>query len=746
MAADSPSPAATTEPVQYNQFGTFGGVFTPSILTILGVIMFLRTGSVVGEAGIMDAILILTISNFITFLTGLSISAISTNTRVKGGGAYFLISRSLGPEFGGAIGLALFLAQALSVPFYILGFVTAIAESFPSLPLSFLTLGIVTTVLLFVINYVGSSWAIRAQYGILGVLVVSILVFLIGALLNFSPGQFESNWVSEYSEGSNFWSLFAIFFPAVTGILTGVNMSGDLKDPALSIPRGTLYAIGTGFIVYLLQILVVGGAQTRGMLIDAPYTSLLDQALFNLRIFVIMGVLAATLSSALGSFMGAPRILQALARDGIFPSLKLFGKGTDKGDEPQRAMLLTFIMTLVVLVMSGDGTGGSLNAVATILTMFFLYTYGMTNLAAFTERFSGNPSFRPRFRYFHWMTALIGGLSCFGIAVLINPLAALAAGAIVLVSFAVIRRRVLKTTFGDARRGFFYDRVRSNLRKLATHPPHPKNWRPTSLVLSGHPEHRLTLTSYAVWFESGRGIATLAQIIVGDVHALHDARKNSHHQLANYIEENQLDAYPKVVVAPDLYQGVNLLIQSHAVGPLEPNLVVMGWPSTAKRTRDLFQHVNFVHDLDVSQVFVCDRGLPAGEEKNRRIDVWWRGNKNGSLMLVLAYLLTLNWGWRQAELRLLRLVSSQEEHDEAQEELNHLLEAARIKATSKIVVGGRFSETLQRESHDATVVFLGFQPPTGDQAETFFEQYSEATTGLPTTMLICSCGEVDLTA
>ena len=96
------------------KFGTFAGVFVPNVLTILGVIMFLRTGWVVGQAGLTGALIILGIANLITFLTTLSLSAIATNTKVGGGGAYYLISRSLGLEIGGSIGVPLFLAQAIS--------------------------------------------------------------------------------------------------------------------------------------------------------------------------------------------------------------------------------------------------------------------------------------------------------------------------------------------------------------------------------------------------------------------------------------------------------------------------------------------------------------------------------------------------------------------------------------------------------------------------------------------------------
>jgi amino acid transporter len=247
-----------------NRLGTFGGVFTPSILTIPGVIMFMRAGFVVGQSGILHALLILMLAKSITTLTSLSICAVSTNTPVSGGGAYFLISRSLGPEFGGAIGLALFCAQAISVPFYTLGFTEALVRTFPELAGQFRTIALATSGLLFGVAWVGADWAVRTQCAIMTILALALIEFLGGALANFQADLFIKNWPPVYaSHEMSFGTMFAIYFPDVTGIMAGVNMSGDLDEPARAIPMGTLAAVGTGFIIYLIQIILVGGAQTR---------------------------------------------------------------------------------------------------------------------------------------------------------------------------------------------------------------------------------------------------------------------------------------------------------------------------------------------------------------------------------------------------------------------------------------------------------------------------------------------------
>jgi amino acid transporter len=350
-----------------NRFGTFGGVFTPAILTILGVIMFMRANFVVGQAGVLGALSILVLAKTITLLTTSSIGAISTNMRVRGGGAYFLISRVLGVEFGGAIGIALFFALALSVPFYILGFAEALVRSYPFLVPHFQIITLGTAVVLFSLAYFGAGWVIKTQYIIMAFLFLAILAFLGGALVHFSFDTLQQNLFPEYSPTDltdsstplfTYWAIFAIYFPAVTGIDAGVNMSGDLKDPGHSIPRGTLAAVGVGFLVYFAQIIVFGGAFERQALIAAPYKLLHDSAIFGWSLLVTLGVVAAALSSALGSYLGAPRVLQAVSRDRILNFLRFFSKGSKKGNEPRRALLLTCAITIGVLLWAGNESGG----------------------------------------------------------------------------------------------------------------------------------------------------------------------------------------------------------------------------------------------------------------------------------------------------------------------------------------------------------------------------------------------------
>ena len=381
---------ADPEDTGAQRFGTFGGVFTPCTLTILGVIMFLRFGQVVGQCGVWHGLLVVAMAKVITTLTALSLSAICTNTRVKGGGAYYLISRSLGVEFGGAIGVVFYLSQAISVAMYIMGFTETLVALVPALAPSTLLVASGVNVVVFICVYVGAGWAIKVQYVILGVLALAIVAFTVGALRLMDAELLRANLAAGYVEGASLWTMFALFFPAATGIMAGANLSGDLRDPGKSIPRGTLLSIGTTALVYMVFVLLLAGSAPREALIG---NNMIVSALSASPALIMAGIFAATLSSALGSMMGAPRILQALARDRIFPVLSPFAKGSGASSEPRRATVLSFLVAQAAVLI------GDLNVIAPIITMFFMITYGALNFATFAESFSRNPSYRPTFRF-----------------------------------------------------------------------------------------------------------------------------------------------------------------------------------------------------------------------------------------------------------------------------------------------------------------------------------------------------------
>ncbi|MCK5528935.1 MAG: amino acid permease [Kiritimatiellae bacterium] len=729
-----------------NKFGTFGGVFTPSILTILGAIMFLRANFIIGHAGVIGALLILVIAKSITGLTSLSVSAVSTNMEVRGGGAYFMISRVLGPQFGGAIGVALFFAQALSVPFYILAFTEALISSFPALASYSFLIMMTAAALLFIVSYVGTSWAIKAQYLIMGILILSIIAFMGGGLKVFSTETFVSNLAPSGDPSYSFWVVFAIYFPAVTGILAGINMSGDLANPTKSIPRGTFWAIGVGFVIYMIQMVISGGAYDRSALIDDPYGVLKDGALFGAGFLVAAGVVAATLSSALGSYLGAPRILQALAKDKILPAIGFFAKGSSDTDEPRRGLVLTAVITFAVLIFASQAGRHALNIVAPIISMFFLYTYGMINLAAFIEGLGKNPSFRPRFKLFHWTTALLGAFGCIAATLLINVTAAIVSGVLMALLYWYINSRRLQAGFGDARRGYVYKAAIRNLLLLSDMDEDSRNWRPATLVFSGNPNSRELLVRYAGWLEGGHGIVYMANVLIGSIEEYAPHRKMAIKQMKNFCKENDISAFPVVAVADSVSQGMVMLMQTASQGSISPNLAVFGWSGGGAALVDYLGHLKIAKSLDMSLVLLAASSLPV-PGRDKRIDIWWRGESNGGLMVLLAYMLVQNKGWLRAQIRILRLVQSEAGREPSEETLSDLIQDARVDAVPEVIVDTRpFPELLHENSADATCALVGFELPDEDKGADWFAYQQEVIKDMPTVIFVNSSGQEDLMA
>ncbi len=720
-----------------SKFGTFGGVFTPCTLTILGVIMYLRLGHVVGRSGVLWAVGIVLASTVITFLTTLSLSAIATNTRVRGGGAYYLISRSLGVEFGGAIGIVFYFAQAVSVAMYVIGFGEALEATF-SFPLgSVVYIGTVVNAAVFLCVYIGAGWTIRIQYAILAVLGVSLLSFFAGALPSLDLGIARENLFSRFDSSENLYTMFALFFPAVTGIMAGANMSGDLRDPSKSIPMGTLAAVGVTLVIYLCMAIILGCVRPAEVLLE---NSLIVREIALIPSLITCGVFAATLSSALGSMMGAPRILQAFARDNIFRSLRVFGKGSRKGNEPRNATILTFGISQVAILF------GDLNTVAPVITMAFMITYGTLNLATFYEAVTRNPSYRPRFAYCHWSLSLLGALGCLVVMFFIAPGWAVFSIACMAGIHGYIKSRELTARWGDLRSGLLFERARRNLLKLEEEENHPKNWRPVVLALIGEAWSRQYLAVYGHWFAGGSGVLSLGQVIEGNVENRVKRRVNQERILRELIRVEDLFAFPAVVVAPSLPDGIASLVQCHGIGMMRPNTVLLGWPQDTERIEFIWSTLNTLAQLHSNIVCIHFKEEPsdAWVPPQGSIDVWWRGHENGELMLLLAHLLTSNDEWRGRPIRLLRAIQNEAGKAEVAAHLSALIGAARINATAQAVVADDVSDAIARWSRDAALVFLGFQVPEKGEELAFYNRLEQLTQALPRVVFVDSAGGMAL--
>lgn len=735
------------------KFGAFGGVFTPCTLTILGVIMFLRFGQVVGQAGFYSAIVIVLASKVITTLTSLSLSAIASNTRVRGGGAYYIISRSLGVEFGGAIGIVFFLAQAISVAMYVIGFTEALASTFPSLADDTLAIATFVNIVTFVCVYIGAGWTIKVQYAILAVLGTALASFYVGTVGNFSISEFKTNLLPHYTEGENFFSVFALFFPAVTGIMAGANMSGDLKNPAHSIPRGTLTAVAVTAVVYLSMAFLLAGVSTHE---ELTTNNLIVREVSRWPVLITAGVFAATLSSALGSMMGAPRIMQAFARDEIFSWLNFFGTASGKSHEPRRATVLTFIIAQCCVLL------GDLDAIAPIITMFFMITYGLLNLATFYEAVTKNPSYRPTFRYCHWSLSLLGALGCLGVMLLINWPVALGSIVAMAAIYGSIQYREIEARWGDLQGGVAFERARRALLRLEDTAYHPKNWRPVVLALSSSAWHRPHLAIYGQWLTSGHGVLTLAQVICGDVEKHAERRESYERSLRKFIEKEELQAFSAVVVDTYLSDGIESLVQCHGLGGLKPNTVLIGWPKTETKSEAFGATLRLVARFNRSMI--CARllldeevsdGQHATEDReamlaeaweipNGTIDVWWRGKKNGALMMLLAHMLHQNPDWRHNSIRVIRIVPSEEAVEEVREHIVQLAAISRIRVEPIVLVAENVPLAIQVTSQNAAVVLLGFESPVEGEEADFYQRMETLIGALPRVLFVDSAGGMEL--
>ncbi|MEX1212638.1 MAG: Na-K-Cl cotransporter [Balneolaceae bacterium] len=707
--------------------GTFGGVFTPSILTILGVIMYLRFGWVVGNVGLIGTLLIVTISTSITFLTALSIASIATDQRVRIGGAYYMISRSLGLESGGAIGIPLYIALAFSVALYTIGFAESMVGVFPSLDMT--SVGLITTIGVAALAMISAKVAIRAQYFIMFGIVLSLLSLVFGSPIEQSNIEM---WGASSENSEGFWIVFAVFFPAVTGIMAGVNMSGDLENPEKSIPHGTFYAIGIGYVIYMTLPVILATRADALTLIEDP---LIMRRISYWGDAILIGVWGATLSSAVGSILGAPRVLQALARDGVLPRwLKWLGRGDGEDDSPRIGTLLTLAIALVAVWF------GDLNLIAPILTMFFLTTYGVLNIAAGTERLLNSPSFRPKFNV-HWAFSLLGAVGCVSVMFLIHAMATAIAFLFVILIYVWLQQREMKAAWGDVKNGIWMAITRAGLMRISAG-QESKTWRPHPVVLSGAPTNRWHLIDIASSLTHNRGILTVATVLTSDRIAS-ERRKSLENNIREFLNKRSVQGLVRVTTAPNAFEGGKRLIESYGLGALVPNTVILGDSENKENREEYCDMIAHFHSQQ-RNVLVVHENEEVGYGNRKRIDIWWGGLKgNGGLMIILGYLLQSSRNWYDADVRLKMVVEHEKAEADAKRNLERIVNRIRIGAKPEVIVsrGRSFNEILHNSSKHVDLIFLGMAEPDEGFAS-YYGQLQQKLNGLPTTIMVLAAEEI----
>ena len=697
------------------QLGTFFGVFLPCVLTILGVILYIRLGWITGHLGLFKIWLLITLATSITFITGLSVATLATNMRVGGGGSYFMISRALGLEAGAAIGLPLFVGKALGVAFYIVGFAESLQIFMPETGLAYI--GTVVLLLLTAVALFSTDLAARSQLVVFVMIVISLL-----ALVFSQPIVSPPDLPAASLEALTFWAAFAIFFPAVTGIEAGVGLSGNLKKPGVSLPLGVIAAVAASYMIYMAVPWLMLQLAEPELLRSDP---LIMRELVPHTAYFYCGLWGAALSSALVSLLAAPRTLQQLARDGVVPAF--LGRGASRDDTPRTATLLTFSIAL-----AGVWLGG-LNDIAKALSMFFLTTYGLLNLAAALEGILDNPSWRPTFRV-SWWISLAGAVISFTVMFFLDVVAASVATMVGFGIYFWMHKRHLNRRWEDVRTGLWLFLTRTLLYRLRDYVPGLENWRPHLLVFTGAPTRHWHLVELAEALSHKRGILTLATMIPDS--ASEENAELLEQSLNQVFEKHHVTALTRVHRTPHLLTGMRHMIEYYGVGPLKPNTIMLSHT----------EHLDHRHDFAELIIQTCreERNLILTRESRRhldipsarQIDIWWSGNKRKlGFMLAIAYLMQHSPRWSDTEIRIHIVLHPGQPHEPLEANLNQLLANDRLEArltTWDSSPEQSLFDHIRRVSGESEVVIMGMRAPGDNEPlDTYADYYGHLRDQLP---------------
>uniref|UniRef100_UPI00398EA149 solute carrier family 12 member 1 isoform X1 n=2 Tax=Pristiophorus japonicus TaxID=55135 RepID=UPI00398EA149 len=658
------------------RFGWIKGVLVRCMLNIWGVMLFIRLSWIVGQAGIGLGVIVICLSTVVTVLTGISMSAICTNGVVRGGGAYYLISRSLGPEFGGSIGLIFSFANAVAVAMYVVGFAETVVDILKENnalmidPISDIRIvGCITVVALLGITVAGMEWETKAQVILLIILLIGIANYFIGTVIpsstekkgkgffNYHANIFAENFGPSFRDGEGFFSVFAIFFPAATGILAGANISGDLKDPQVAIPKGTMLAIFITTITYVTVAICLGATVVRdatgsvndtitstncngsaacmlGYDFSACNTHPCKFGLMNnfqvmsmvsgFGPLITAGIFSATLSSALASLVSAPKIFQALCKDNIYKGLYFFGKGYGKNSEPIRSYILTFFIAVAFILIA------ELNTIAPVISNFFLASYALINFSCFHASYSKTPGWRPAFRFYNMWVSLLGTILCCAVMFVINWWAAVITVAIVLFLNIYVIYNKPEVNWGSSAQAMSYVTALQDALSLTGVNDHIKNFRPQCIVLTGSPMSRPALLDLTLSFTKNFSLCICSQVFMGPRKRTVSEINMNMDKYQQWLAKNRKKAFYAAVAGDNLRDGVKCLLQASGLGRMKPNTLVIGYKRDWRTTnsQDVENYVGILHDafdfeygliiLRISQGLDVSRILQIQEELQRK--------------------------------------------------------------------------------------------------------------------------------
>ncbi|XP_044577930.1 solute carrier family 12 member 4 isoform X2 [Cotesia glomerata] len=794
--AKSPPPAGAPGGAR---MGTIVGVFLPCIQNIFGVILFIRLTWVVGTAGAIQGFLIVLCCCCVTMLTAISMSAIATNGVVPAGGSYFMISRSLGPEFGGAVGMLFYTGTTLAAAMYIIGAVEIVLTYMaPSASIfgdftkdpnimynNFRVYGTGLLMVMGTIVFIGVKFVNKFAGVALACVILSIIAVYVGLFTNIngndalkicvlgkrllkdipitacyknetgpladifcnkttrvcdayysshnvsiingikglSSGVFLENlWGSFQEEGqyvsygadpvdtdkitestynfvptdltTAFTILIGIFFPSVTGIMAGSNRSGDLADAQKSIPIGTICAIITTSIVYLSSVLLFAGTVDNLLLRDKFGQSIggklvVANMAWPNQWVILIGSFLSTLGAGLQSLTGAPRLLQAIAKDEIIPFLTPFAVSSSRG-EPTRALVLTIVICQCGILL------GNVDYLAPLLSMFFLMCYGFVNLACALQTLLKTPNWRPRFKFYHWSLSFLGLSLCIAIMFMTSWYYALLAMGMAGCIYKYIEYRGAEKEWGDGIRGLALSAARYSLLKLEEGPPHTKNWRPQILILVKLTEELVPkyrkLFAFASQLKAGRGLTVCVSCVKGDYTKNSGEALAAKQNLRRIADEEKVKGFVEVLVAGNTIDGISALIQTTGLGGMKPNTVILGWPYKWRQSEDdntwrVF--IQSVRNVTTSRMaLLVPKGINFFPDSTEKvvgyIDVWWVVHDGGLLML-LPFLLKQHRTWKNCKMRIFTVAQMEDNSIQMKKDLKKLLYNLRIDGEIEIV-------------------------------------------------------------
>lgn len=674
------------------KLGAIRGVFIPNVLQMIGVILFMRLGYICGHVGITSTLTAISLASTILILTSFSMASIVSNMKVGSGGAYYILSRLLGVEFGSAVGILLCISQHASIALCVTGFSLSIHQFFPDS--SLLLIEAISLTVLIGISYISTNLAVKAQGLIFCALAIAIGSIFFSSSETIDPKLFE---VEFPLAALSFWAAFSMFFPAVTGIEAGMSMSGDLKNPNRALPIATLASVITAFVLYSSLAIFLNSHVSSEMLRAHPF---MVYHMSKFKYLIMIGVWGATLSSALGSVLGAPRVLQALAKDRVIP--KFLAKGDGETNQPRRATLFVFF-TAMCLTLATD-----INQIIPIMTMICLTSYSLLNFVAFFESFIRNPSWRPGI-FIHWIIPLIGMVGCITAMFLINFAASLIVICMATLLCIITSRRNIEGGFEDIRYGLFSYLVHKGAAKLGKMTPNAKSWRPSILALIDLDNYCKSKLLFSNSLDQGKGFLTFAMASASrDTDEKHEAFRKA-------VSELKIPAFFHLNRSEPTAENLVQQVKSYGFGPLVPNSILIQLDANRE-----FLYQSLIDAHQIQKNFILFKSAPDSSSlftvpSPKRIHLWWKGGNqnNFELCLALSYSLSFNPTWSQSEIVIRSLLDDPLEL----EKLTHLFtkykEKMRIKTLAFEPIlrepGCSFGSVLQEVTHEADFTFLGLR-------------------------------------